>query len=133
MRHESNINSLLRNTEIACEFERWLREGGDTLVDAAELLGGSAWSRRAIAVVDCARNAGDLHARRRDLALLARLLRLEFADEPWRPEAIRFAALHPDDPRAEAAMYCADAVSRGSRALEALRLAGLPAHGEERQ
>jgi hypothetical protein len=83
--------------------------------------------------VACARGGGDLQTRRRELARLARLLRLELADDLWRPEAARFAALHPDDPRATEAMYCAEAVSRGGRALEALWLAGLPGHGEEAQ
>lgn len=131
MKHEPNINFLLRNTEIACAFRRWLREDGDTLVAAAELLGGPKWARHASAVVTCARNGGDLQTRRRDLARLARLLRLEFTDDLSRPEATRFAALYPDDPQATDAMYCAEAVSRGGRALEALWLAGLPGRGVE--
>jgi len=131
MKHEPNINSLLRNTEIACAFRRWLREDGDTLVAAADLLGGPKWARHATAVVTCARSGGDLQSRRRDLARLARLLRLELVDDLSRPEAARFAALHPDDPRATKAMYCAEAVSRGGRALEALWLAGLPGRGPE--
>jgi hypothetical protein len=131
MKHEPNINSLLRNREIACAFRRWLREDGDTLVAAADLLGGPKWARHASAVVTCARNGGDLQTRRRDLARLARLLRLELVDDLSRPEAARFAALHPDDPRATEAMSCAEAVSRGGRALEALWLAGLPGRGVE--
>jgi hypothetical protein len=131
MKHEPNINSLLRNREIACAFRRWLREDGDTLVAAADLLGGPKWARHASAVVTCARNGGDLQTRRRDLARLARLLRLELVDDLSRPEAARFAALHPDDPRATEAMSCAEAVSRGGPALEALWLAGLPGRGLE--
>jgi len=131
MKHEPNINSLLRNTKIACAFRRWLREDGDTLIASVELLGGSTWARRANALVDCAREGGDLHTHRRDLARLARLLRLELVDDLSRPEAARFAALHPDDPRATEAMRCAEAVSRGGRALEALWLAGLPGRGVE--
>jgi len=133
MKHEPNINSLLRNTEIACAFRRWLREDGDTLVAAADLLGGPKWARHATAVVTCARSGGDLQSRRRDLARLARLLRLELVDDLSRPEAARFAALHPDDPRATEAMSCAEAVSRGGRALEALWLAGLPSHGHREE
>jgi len=131
MKHEPDINSLLRNTEIACAFRRWLREDGDTLVAAAELLGGPKWARHASAVVTCARNGGDLQTRRRQLARLARLLRLELVDDLSQPEAARFAVLHPDDPRAINALICADAVSRGRRALEALWLAGLPGLGVE--
>lgn len=83
------------------------------------------------AVVTCARNGGDLQTRRRDIGRLARLLRLDFVDDLSRPEAARFAALHPQDPRAEEAMYCADAVTRGARALEALWLAGHPDRSQE--
>lgn len=131
MKHEPNIDSLLRNTEIACAFRRWLREDGDSLVAATQLLGGQQWARRASAVVTCARNGGDLQARRRDIARLARLLRLELVDDLSRPEAARFAALDPDDPWASEAMRCAEAISRGGRALEALWLAGLLGRGVE--
>jgi hypothetical protein len=131
MKHESKVNSLLRNMNIAEAFRRWLCHDGDTLVAAADLVGGPKWARRASAVVTCARNGGDLQTRRRDLARLARLLRLELVDDLSRPEAARFAALHPDDPRSSEAMHCAEAVSRGSRALEALWLAGLPGRGVE--
>ncbi|KRS18954.1 hypothetical protein [Roseovarius indicus] len=129
MKHEPNINSLLRNTKIADAFRRWLCEDGDTLVAAADLLGGPNWARRASTVVTCARNGGDLHTHRQTLARLAKLLRLEFVDDLSRPEAARFVALHPDDPRATDAMVCADAVLKGRRALEALWLAGIPGHG----
>jgi len=40
-----------------------------------------------------------------------------------------FTSLHPDDPRATNAMRCAEAVDRGLRAMEALRLAGLTTRG----
>ena len=129
MKHETKINSLLRIMKIADAFRHWLCHDGDTLVASAGLLGGPKWARRASAIVDCARQGGDLHTHRQTLARLAKLLRLEFVDDLSRPEAARFAALHPDDPRATDAMVCADAVLRGRRALEALWLAGLPSHG----
>src|SRR6056297_2335066 len=133
MKHETKINSLLRIMKIADAFRHWLCHDGDTLVASADLLGGSTWALRASAVVDCAREGGDLHTHRRTLARLAQLLRLEFVDDLSRPEAARFAALHPDDPRATEAMSCAEAVSRGGRALEALWLAGLPSHGHREE
>ncbi|MET4128365.1 hypothetical protein [Roseovarius sp. MBR-6] len=129
MKHETKINSLLRIMKIVEAFRRWLCDDGDTLIAAADLLGGATWARRANALVDCAREGGDLHTHRRTLARLARLLRLEFVDDLSGLEAARFADVHPDDPRATDAMVCADAVLRGRRALEALWLAGIPSHG----
>jgi hypothetical protein len=76
-------------------------------------------------LVEGARAGHDIAARRKDLEALRRLLHLEFADVIGSEEACRFAAIHPDDPRADQARLCAEALDRGIRALEALRLAGL--------
>ncbi|PKQ11098.1 MAG: hypothetical protein CVT70_16175 [Alphaproteobacteria bacterium HGW-Alphaproteobacteria-1] len=133
MKHEPNIDSLLRNMEIADAFRSWLLAYGDILVDAADFLGGPLWARRASAVVACARDAGDLHAYRRDITRLARHLRLEIADGLSRPEGARHAVLRFEDPRVDRAMFCANAITRGARALEALWLAGLTGCSEEGQ
>jgi hypothetical protein len=56
---------------------------------------------------------------------LHHLLHLDLAQDLKSQEALCFARLHPDDPRADVARRCAEAMSRGVRALEALRLAGI--------
>jgi hypothetical protein len=109
----------------ASEFIRWLRAEGDSLVASADLLGGRKWAARARAVVEAAKAGNDLAARHAEIHELNRLLRLEFTTDIKSREARRFAAVHPDDPRAHEARHCAQALGRGLRALEALRLAGI--------
>ncbi|MTJ04795.1 MAG: hypothetical protein FH759_08910 [Sediminimonas qiaohouensis] len=125
MQHSQTIDALLRHINRAQVFLRWLRGEGESLVASAQLLGGSHWARRASTVVHAARAGHDLSAHRGALRSLRRLLHLEFVRDLETPEAARFAALHPDDPRADQARLCAEALDRGVRALEALRLAGI--------
>jgi hypothetical protein len=125
MKHIPDIRALLRHMKKASDFMRWLRADGDSLVASADLLGGRKWATRARAVVDAAKAGNDLAARRGELHALNRLLRLEFTSDVKSVEARRFAAVHPDDPRACGARHCAEALGRGVRALEALRLAGI--------
>ena len=120
-----NINALLRHTSKANDFVRWLSEDGDALVTAADLLGGKTWAAKAKEVVISARTGGNVVARRNTLMALRRLLCGEYARFLDRPEAWRFASLHPDDPSATSAMLCAEALDHGLRALEALRLVGI--------
>lgn len=107
------------------DFLRWLRTEGDSLVASADLLGGQKWAERARSIVAVVQNGHDLGARRGELIALHRLLSLDFTTVLGSPEAKRFAAIHPDDPRADAARRCAEAFCQGLRALEALRLAGV--------
>jgi hypothetical protein len=127
MKHEPRptINALFRHITRADAFVAWLREEGDVLVSAAGLLGGQAWAAKAKAVVTTARQGGNVAARRKALIALRELLEGGYAERLDRDEAWRFAALHPDAPDATRAMRCADALGRGIRALEALRLAGV--------
>lgn len=125
MKHIPEIRALLRHMHTTSEFLRWLREEGDSLVASADLLGGPNWARRARSVVKAAREGRDLSERRVALADLNRLLHLDLVQDVESPEGLRFARLHPDDPRADVARRCAEAISRGVRALEALRLAGI--------
>jgi hypothetical protein len=125
MQHTPDLQALLRNLNKTSFFLGWLRKEGDSLIAAAMLLGGSSWANRARAVVANARDGHDIAARRQDLDALRRLLHLELVDDIDSAEARRFAAIHPDDPRADQARLCAETLDRGMRALEALRLAGL--------
>ncbi|GHE02638.1 hypothetical protein U879_18665 [Defluviimonas sp. 20V17] len=125
MQYTPNLQSLLRNLNKASAFIDWLRDEGDSLIASATLLGGAKWAKRARTVVARARAGDDTASWGKDLHALRRLLHLEFADTLGSEEAYRFAAIHPDDPRADEARHCAEAVDRGVRALEALRLSGL--------
>lgn len=125
MKHTPDLQSLLRSLQKTSQFLYWLRQDGESLIAAANLLGGSKWSSLAKSIVDNARAGHDIAARRGDLDALRRLLHLDFTDRLDCIEARRFASIHPDDPRADQARLCAEAIDRGIRALEALRLAGL--------
>jgi len=126
VKYTPEIRALLRHIRTADEFLRWLREEGDLLIASADLLGGPSWSLRAKAVVHSARCGRDISSYRRSLAALRKLLNLEFVSYLESPEAARFAALNPDDPRADQARLCAEVLARSLRAIEALRLAGVP-------
>jgi len=125
LQKDPNIDALFRHVGKADEFVSWLKDEGDVLVSAAALLGGAPWAAKAEGVVTTARQGGNLAARRKTLIAIRELLQGDFADRLDRDEAWRFAALHPDAPEATRAMRCADALGRGIRAFEALRLAGV--------
>ena len=114
--------------EITCGC-RWLEKDGDTLIAAADVLGGPDWARHAKVVVDVARNGGPITARVHAIKALSRLLQGCHADGLEGSGAWPFTWLHPDDPRATNAMLCAEALDGGLRAMEALRLAGLTTRG----
>jgi len=124
MNYTTDIRVLLRHINRASEFLRWLQEDGDHLIASADLLGGPNWARRARSVVKAAREGRDLSVRREALKGLHHLLHLDLVQDLKSQEALRFTRLHPDDPRADVARRCAEAMSRGVRALEALRRAG---------
>ncbi|MRU14938.1 hypothetical protein FDP25_05780 [Roseovarius sp. A21] len=125
MKHTTDIRVLLRHINRASEFLRWLQADGDHLIASAYLLGGPNWAQRARSVVKAAREGRDLSARRVALKGLQHLLHLDLVQDLKSQEALCFARLHPDDPRADVARQCAEAMSRGVRALEALRLVGI--------
>lgn len=81
-------------------------------------------------MVVTARKGGNIAARRNTLAALNRLLNGSYASLLEGQEAWLFSTLHPDDPSATRAMLCAEALDRGLRALEALRLAGITTLGD---
>ncbi len=125
MKQLPDIRALLRHMNRARDFVRWLREEGDSLVASADLLGGPRWVARSEIIVAAARAGHDLAPHRLEIQALHRLLHLDLVQDLGSPEARRFGVLHPDDPRADVARHCAEALDRGFRALEALRLAGL--------
>lgn len=125
MQYTPDLQTLLRNLHSTNLFLSWLRKDGDSLISAATLLGGVKWKKRARSVVATARAGDDIATKRQELHALRRLLHLDFADIFDSEEARRFAAIHPDDPRADEARLCAEALDSGLRALEALRLAGI--------
>lgn len=125
MQHTPDLQSLLRNLNTTKHFFGWLREEGDSLIASAKLLGGAKWTKCAHRVVICAKAGDDIAIWRKDLHALRRLLHLEFTDDMESEEAHLFMAIHPDDPRADEARICAEALDRGLNALEALRRSGL--------
>lgn len=117
---ESFPRALLQRAAEAEAFADWLRDQGDALIDAADLLGGPIWRDRAETVVGALRD-GDAAARHLAvLRLLADLLSLRMVDDPFSPEALRFSAIHPDHPRADAARRCAERLGRGVAVLDRL-------------
>ena len=110
----------------AAAFAAWLREGGgDALVRAADLLGGPEWSERAAAVATAIAQGDEPSGHMAELRALRRLLWLDRADAPGSVEAALLVSIHPDDPRADEARICAEALARGVVALEALARAGV--------
>ena len=118
--------TMAGHARTAAAFAGWLRDGGGAaLVQAAELLGGPAWSGRAAAVATAIDEGDDPSEHMAGLRALRRLLWLDRADTPGSIEAALLAAIHPDDPRANEARICAEAIARGVVALEALARAGV--------
>jgi hypothetical protein len=101
------------------------RRGGDQLVQVADLFGGPRWSRHAAAVATAIADGEDPSGHLSELWALRSLLRLEGADALGSLEAALFASIDPDDPRADGARLCAEAVARGVAALQALARAGI--------
>lgn len=115
--HFPALSSALRSAMIAAEFKDWLSiSGGDELLDAVELLGGPMWQTTAQRIVAAARN-DDLARHLPQLRRLRKLLQLELVDT-CEELAGRFFSVHPDNPRADNARRCAEALDRGIRALE---------------
>lgn len=111
---------LLRCAQLAAAFEAWLREEGDGLIAAADLLGGPTWKARAADVVATVASGAPAIDVLSELNQLRRLLTLEYVDNPFCEEAIRFALVNPDDERADEARICAEALEKGVNALGAI-------------
>ena len=75
------------------EFRDWLRENGDNLADAADLLGGAAWAARASAVVAGLRNGDAVADHKAELHAPRRLLTLDLVTALQGQEARLFACL----------------------------------------
>jgi hypothetical protein len=99
-------------TQISTEFSTWLRTDGASLVASAELLGGPDCATRAQKVMDDLLAGMPAAARLADLRALLRSLTLEFVDDLFSVEAASFAAILPDDPRADRARLCAETLER---------------------
>lgn len=117
---EKDARALLRYADDLDWFAAWLRDHGDRLIAAAALLGGPVWARRARKAVDAMERGARLGELHKDLAALDKLLHLEFVDDLESPEARWFLAVHPDDPRADDARLCAEAMARGVRAMQVI-------------
>ncbi|WP_299365571.1 hypothetical protein [uncultured Paracoccus sp.] len=96
-------------------------------MDAALLLGGPRWGRVALSVVARASQGRDPSDLLPQLRRLRRLLHLDLVADLASEEAEGFMALDPDDPLADSARICAEALDRGIRALELVR----PVVGQE--
>lgn len=111
---------LAKAAQNAEKFMAWLA-CGDELIDAARLLGGRKWCAAAKNVVSRARDGVAIERILPDLRRLQRLLMLEYVNDLDSVEANCFMSVHPDDPRADNARICADALERGIAALELAR------------
>ncbi|EAQ04646.1 hypothetical protein OB2597_05170 [Pseudooceanicola batsensis HTCC2597] len=117
--NSKSMRATLRAAEQRGEFVAWLRADFNRLVAAADLLGGEPWTRRAGVVAEAMASGASPEVVEEELIELHRLLTLEFADDIESDEAARFAAVHPDDPIADDARVCAEALERGLQALRA--------------
>ncbi len=111
------VRATLRAAQIAAAFSDWLRDDGDHLTAAADLLGGAKWKNRADAVLAAVKNGVSPDSLVDELSNLYRLLTLEFTYDLDSDEAALFMSVHPDDPRADDARICAEALERGLVAL----------------
>ena len=108
-------------------FLDWLRADGDDLVSSAALLGGDAWEALACSVVCAVSQGASVDDVEMELRHLRGLLALEFVEDLSSEEARRFMAIHPDDPRADLARLCAEALEKGLDAFDQGMLARGPA------
>lgn len=115
------MRATIRAAHTVDGFYDWLCAEGDSLVAAAELLGGEKWRACALSVVASVSQNIALPKLYDEISALYRLLSLEFTDDFDSEEAGRFFAIHPDDPRADEARLCKEALERG---LNAVRLVG---------
>lgn len=120
-----NTRALLQHADVAAAFEDWLRQDEDRLVASALLLGGKAWQNRALNVIRDISAGAPIFELLPDLQALRNLLMLDLVDNFASEEARLFAMVHPDDPRADDARICAEALERGVTAISVLMAAGV--------
>ena len=120
MNYNPNMRAALQAAELRQEFINWLRRDADKLVSAARLLGGDLWENRATYVTDALAYGAEPEELRVELADLHQLLTLEFTDDLDAHETHYFLMVHPDDPRADEARLCAEALDRGLEVMRAL-------------
>lgn len=113
----TEMRATLRAAAIRQAFADWLRAESDRLISAAGLLGGDRWANRAAEVAAAMAGGAETEDVEADLIALRRLLTLECAEDIDSLEAVRFCAVHPDDPRADDARLCAEALERGLEAM----------------
>lgn len=111
---------LLHCATIVVTFEQWVRDAADDIVAAATLLGGGQARAKAERVVRAVRSGTPVNDLVRDLRTLHRIVSLEAADDPFSEAAMRMMAIHPDDPRADVARRCAEALDTGLHAIPRL-------------
>lgn len=118
MHHDiRNARATFRAAQTALAFSDWLRDGGNNLAASADLLGGKKWLNRADAVLAAVTDGVPLIELVAELSDLHKLLTLEFTDDLDSVEAALFLSIHPDDPRADEARLCAEALERGLAAI----------------
>lgn len=116
-----DMRTALQAANTRREFAAWLLADADQLASAAQLLGGDPWERRAARVANAIAKAAEPEEVETDLRALHRLLTLEFTNDLNSPEAAFFFDVDPDDPRADDARMCAEALERGLAALKMVR------------
>lgn len=112
-----NMRATLLAAKLRRDFAEWLRADADRLISAAEFVGGVEWRDRAVSVSDAIARGAEPEAFHADLTALLRLLTLECGSEVVSPEAHYSLAVQPDDPRADDAQLCTEALERGLRAM----------------
>lgn len=117
----TDMRTALQAANTRREFADWLLADAERLASAARLLGGDPWERRAARVVEAIANTAEPEEVEADLRALHRLLTLELTDDLNSPEAALFFGVHPDDPRADDARICAEALERGLGALATVK------------
>ena len=116
-----DMRTALQAANTRREFATWLLSDAARLASAARLLGGEYWERRAARVAEAIAKAAEPEEVETDLRALHRLLTLDFTDDLNSPEAALFFDVDPDDPCADNARMCAEALERGLEALKIVR------------
>lgn len=125
-----SARATLRAAQTATAFTNWLRDDGDPLATAADLLGSTKWRNRADAILAAVKNGVPPSNLIDELSELHKLLTLEFVDDIGSHEAALFFAINPDDPRADQARLCAEALERGLAAMAIVTAAGVAENRE---
>ncbi len=121
MHQDTRLRALHRHANIADAFAAWLHDHANDLLDAVGLLGGRRWVARTEALIRAIRKGRAPSDHLVDLKAVSRLLHLDYSDRPGSEEELRFTEIHPDDPRADNARVCAEALDRGITAIEGLQ------------